>query len=251
MSASIHWIDWRSASGRPNVDALLGVDGAELETAFGDAESAGAVRIRPTPSHCWASLKPSPSSPTRCATGTRTLSSTISQGRSPIMVLYWRGQLHAGRVHVDDEAGNAAVRALGAVGRRHQLHEIGVAGAGDEALDAVDDVMVAVTDRDGAHAARDRSRHRARSGRSSAFLAAQRPATDSAPSSRRSAIENCAHGRPDDPAAARRQRDGARQLGPNDDARQHRIPAPPYSSGTSIIQSPGPWRAAEALVIPA
>ena len=45
------------------------------------------------------------------------------------------------------------MRALGAVGRRHQLHEVGLVGAGDEALDAVDDVMVAVAHGGGAHAA--------------------------------------------------------------------------------------------------
>src|SRR5262249_61977892 len=56
-------------------------------------------------------------------------------------------ELHARRVHVDDEAGNPAARALGAVGRRHQLHEIGVAGAGDEALYAADHVVLTVPPR--------------------------------------------------------------------------------------------------------
>ena len=45
------------------------------------------------------------------------------------------------------------MRALGAVGRRHELHEVGLVGAGDEALGAVDHVVVAVAHGGGAHAA--------------------------------------------------------------------------------------------------
>jgi len=62
-------------------------------------------------------------------------------------------KLHTGRIHIHDEAGNAAARALCAVGRDHELHEIGITGAGDEALDAVDQVMIAVAHGGGAHAA--------------------------------------------------------------------------------------------------
>src|SRR5262249_10066806 len=62
-------------------------------------------------------------------------------------------ELHAGRVHVDDEAGNATARALCAVGRDHELHEIGVTGTGDEAFDAVDQVVIALAHGGGAHAA--------------------------------------------------------------------------------------------------
>ncbi len=62
-------------------------------------------------------------------------------------------ELHARRIHIHDEAGDAAARAFGAIGRDHELHEIGVVGAGDEALDAVDHVVVAVAHGGGAHAA--------------------------------------------------------------------------------------------------
>jgi hypothetical protein len=41
-------------------------------------------------------------------------------------------ELHAGRVHIHQEAGDAAMRALGAIGRRHQLHEVRLVGAGNE-----------------------------------------------------------------------------------------------------------------------
>ena len=46
------------------------------------------------------------------------------------------------------------MRALGAVGRRHKLQEVGFVGAGDEALGAIDHIMIAVADGGGAHAAR-------------------------------------------------------------------------------------------------
>ena len=62
-------------------------------------------------------------------------------------------ELYARRVHVDEKAGNAAMRALRAVGRRHQLEEMRLVGAGDEPFGAVDDVMIAVAHRGGAHAA--------------------------------------------------------------------------------------------------
>src|SRR5215831_6750117 len=42
-------------------------------------------------------------------------------------------ELHTRRIHIHDEAGNAAARALCAVGRDHELHEIGVTGSCDEA----------------------------------------------------------------------------------------------------------------------
>src|SRR5258705_7549290 len=62
-------------------------------------------------------------------------------------------KLHARRVHVEQEAGDAATRAFAAVGRSHQDDEVGAVGAGDEALHAVDDVVVAIAYRGGAHGA--------------------------------------------------------------------------------------------------
>src|SRR6516162_8037111 len=91
---------------------------------------------RPILSHCWPKRMPSPSAPTRWLAGTRTLSSTISHGFVAHHGFIAGPELHTRRIHIHDEAGNTAARALGAVGRDHELHEIGVTGAGDEALDA-------------------------------------------------------------------------------------------------------------------
>src|SRR5262245_46531561 len=63
-------------------------------------------------------------------------------------------ELHARRVHVHDETGDASARALGAIGRDHKLHEICLAGAGDKSLDPVDHVVLAVAHSGSAHAAR-------------------------------------------------------------------------------------------------
>src|SRR5262249_57786998 len=91
-------------------------------------------------------------------------------------------ELHARRIHVDDEAGNAAARALRAVGRDHELHEIGVAGAGDEALDAVDQVVIAPRARRWCACCRDRSRRRARSARTALSSLRATAAAGSSPS---------------------------------------------------------------------
>ena len=202
-------------------------------------------RTRPAPSHCWAWRKPSPSSPTRWLDR----HAHVLQHDLPRLVahhgLVLRGQLHAGRVHVDDEAGNAAVRALGAVGRRHQLHEVGVAGAGDEALDAVDDVMVAVADGDGAHAARIGAGIGLGLGEAGFQLAAHRRQQILLLHLAGERIENGAHARPGDVAhAARRQRDASatarsrRPSAPAPKSRRRRIPR-----GCPSSRSRDPWRA--------
>src|ERR1043166_1054048 len=79
-------------------------------------------RMRPTLSQCCACANPPPSSPMRSSTGTLTLSNGISHGRSSIT--------------------SPCVR------------------AGDEALGAVDDVVVALAHSGGAHAARVAARVR-------------------------------------------------------------------------------------------
>src|ERR1700683_1155831 len=61
-------------------------------------------------------------------------------------------KLHARRFHIDDESRDAAVRALGAIGRGDELRVMGVIGAGDEAFDAVDYIMIALPHAGRAHA---------------------------------------------------------------------------------------------------
>src|SRR5439155_20431903 len=78
-------------------------------------------------------------------------------------------ELHARRVHIHDETGDAAARALVAIGRDHELHEICLAGASDEPLDPVDHVLVAVGHGRGAHAAGSGSRIALGLGESSLF----------------------------------------------------------------------------------
>ena len=71
-----------------------------------------------------------------------------------------------GRIHVDDEDATSPPREsfLG-IGGRHQLQKIGALGVRDEALVAVDDIVIAVAGRRACACARDRCRRRARSGR--------------------------------------------------------------------------------------
>ena len=115
------------------------------------------------------------------------------------------------------------MRALGAVGRRHQLHEVGFVGAGDEALDAVDDVVVAVAHRDRAHAARIGAGVGLGLGEAGLQLAAHRRQQILFLHLAFERIQNGAHRRPGNAAhAARRQRNRARQFLLDDRARQHR-----------------------------
>src|SRR5262249_6149941 len=140
----------RLAEGR----ALLGVGGGELEAAPCGAEraralldAAGAEPLLPeaeavalladqvalVDAHVLEHDLPG------CLAGERLIA-----GREP----------DAGRVLVENKAGDAAARSLAAVGRGHENDEVGPIGAGDEALGAVDDVVVAVAHRGGAHGAR-------------------------------------------------------------------------------------------------
>ena len=60
---------------------------------------------------------------------------------------------HAGRVGVDQEHAQAAAAAFRAVGGGDELQKVGALGLGDPALVAVDDVVVALAHRGGAHGA--------------------------------------------------------------------------------------------------
>src|SRR5437899_4512434 len=139
----------RAAEGR----TLFGIRGCHLDASLGDAESArtvlDAADIEPllTEAHAFA-FRPD-AVPRRHA--------HILEHDFPWLVAHHGfvagPELDARRIHVDDEAGNAAARALCAIGRDHELHEIGVAGTGDEALDAVDQVVIALAHGGSAHAA--------------------------------------------------------------------------------------------------
>src|SRR6516165_236633 len=222
MSASIHCTAWRSASRRPKVERCLAYEVAISMHRSATPSARAPCLTRPILSHCWPKRMPSPSAPTRWLAGTRTSSSTISPRLVAHHGFVAGAELHAGRIHVDDEAGNAAARALRAVGRDHELHEIGVAGTGDEALDAVDQVVIAVAHGGGAHAAgigpgvglglREAGLLLSAQQRQQVFLlhlALQR-------------VENAARGWTGNALAARRDGDGARELFPHHGAREGR-----------------------------
>jgi hypothetical protein len=97
-------------------------------------------------------------------------------------------------------------------------------GAADEALDAVDDIDVAVAHRRGAHGARIRSGVRFGLGEASALLAAQHRHQVFLAELALEVIEDGAHAWTHDALAARRQRDGAGQFLPHHDARHQAEP---------------------------
>ena len=99
---------------------------------------------RPPSSPAIAILNPSPSRPTRLATGTRQFSnSTMAVGCDlPAELLFVGAEAQAGRALLDHEAGNALRTAL--PGPRHHHVDVGHAAAGDESLGAVEHVVVAV-----------------------------------------------------------------------------------------------------------
>ena len=109
------------------------------------------------------------------------------------------------------------MRALGAVGRRDQLRVVRLVGAGDEALDAVDDVVIALAHRGRAHAAgiaagvglglRQAPVQLAADGRQQVLLLLLVVEV----------IEDRADVGAEHVAAARRQRDGAAELRPHRD----------------------------------
>ena len=121
------------------------------------------------------------------------------------------------------------MRALGAVGRRHQLHEVRLVGAGDEALGAVDDVVIAVLHRGGAHAAGIGAGVRLGLREGDLLLAAQHRHQVFLAQLALEREQDVAHRRAGDAFAARGQRDGARQLLGDDGALEQR------QSGTAVF----------------
>ena len=99
--------------------------------------------------------KPSPSSPSRFAAGTRHSSKTSSpvvDPADPHLRLEPR-DLEAGRVGLDDERGDPGVAGL-RIGLREDGVEVRDAGVRDEALAAVEDVLVALAARGRPHRGR-------------------------------------------------------------------------------------------------
>src|SRR5262249_10332592 len=131
-------------------------------------------------------------------------------------------ELHTRRIHVHDEAGNTAARALGAVGRDHELHEIGVAGAGDEALDAVDQVVIAVADGGRAHAAGVGAGVGLGLGEAGVLPPAQKRQQVLLLHLALQRVEDAARGWTGNALAARRYGDGARELFPYHGTREDR-----------------------------
>src|SRR6266481_7238415 len=126
-------------------------------------------------------------------------------------------ELYARRVHVHDEAGDAAARALGAVGRDHELHEIGFAGAGYESLDPIDDVVVAVAYGGGAHTAGIGSRIWFGLRETGLLLAAQQRQQVFLLHLAFERVQNAARGRTCNAIPAGRYGNRARELFPHDD----------------------------------
>src|SRR5215831_5812915 len=193
---------------------------------------------------------PSPSAPTRWLAGTRTLSSTISHGLSPIIGFIAGPELHTRRIHIHDEAGNAAARALCAVGRDHELHEIGVTGSCDEALDAVDKVVIAVAHGDGAHAAGIGAGVGLGLREAGLLLSAQQRQQVLLLHLALEGVENAACGRTGNALAARRYGDGARELFPYHGAREDRHAAAAiFRRHVELPDAELPGAALEALEI--
>ena len=217
LSASIHCTACRSASGWPKVTRCLAYCVPSSRQRSITPMLRAPWRMRPTLSQCCACRKPSPSSPMRFSTGTLTSSKAISHGRSSTTSSCGAQQPHARRLHVDDEGGNAAARALRAVGRRDQLREMRLVGAGDEALHAVDDVVIALAHRGRAHAAGIAAGVGLGLGQAPVQLAADGRQQVLLLLLVVEVIEDRADVGAEDVDAARGQRDGAAELGPHRD----------------------------------
>ena len=180
---------------------------------------------RPMPSHFCASLKPSPSLPTRFSAGNLHVVEGDMPGLFAHHGLVARHQRQPRRLHVDHETGDAAMGALGRIGHRHQLTEVGIAGAGDETLGAVDDVVIALAHGAGFHRRRIGARVRLGLHEAELFLAALIGSIKRFFCSSFKRVENRPDFRSENSLAARRQRHRARQLFPHQHLRQTAEPA--------------------------
>ena len=111
-------------------------------------------------------LNPSPSSPSRFATGTRAPSKTSSPVVEPVMpdLRLQPRHLETRRSRLDDECRDSVVSGVGVGLREHRVHARDT-GVRDESLVAVDHVGVAVAPRSRPHRGRVGARFRPRSAR--------------------------------------------------------------------------------------
>ena len=174
-------------------------------------------RTRPVLIQFCACLNPSPSSPMRFSTGTRTLSKAISHGRSSIIVCCARSSFTPFDFISTMKRRDAAVRALGAVGRGEHLAPVGLVGAGDEALHAVEDIVVAVAHRGRAHGAGIAAGIGLGLGEAPFDLAANGGNEEAPLLLVIEVVEDRADVGPENLRGARRERDAARHLGPHHD----------------------------------
>ena len=121
---------------------------------------------------------------------------------------------------VADNADQAAARALLGIGRRHQLQKVGALGVRDEALVAVDDVVVALAHRRRAHGAGIRARVGLGLRKRRRLLAAQHGKEIFLLLRRIEREQDRLHVRTEHAWPARRQRDAARDLFPDHDQPQ-------------------------------
>ena len=118
----------------------------------------------------------------------------------------------ARRIHVDEEDREPAARALLGIGRGDELQEVRALRVRDEALVAVDHVMVAVAHRGRAHAARIGAGIGLGLREGGGLLAAQDRIEIALLLLGRQRQQDRAHLRPEDAGSASRQRHGACQL---------------------------------------
>ena len=144
MSAIMNWIAWCIAIGTPNWTRSL-----EYSVANSNAARAMPVAIAATPGRVRsrviiASLKPLFSSPSRFSAGTSVslkVMVAVFDARWPILSSFLSTVTVSSLRH--DEGGDAAVAGV-LVGLGVDREPVGVAAVGDEALRAVDDVLVAL-----------------------------------------------------------------------------------------------------------
>ena len=115
--------------------------------------------------------------------------------------------------------------ALGRIGNRHQLTDIRFSRSGDEALGAVDDIVIALAHRASFHRRRIGAGIRLGLHEAELFLSSQHRVHETLFLFRIERVENRPHFRAEDALAARRQRHRARQLFPHQHLRQAAEPA--------------------------
>ena len=201
--------------------------------------------MRPTLSQCCACSKPSPSSPMRSSTGTLTFSKAISHGRSSITSSCGRSSRTPGAFMSTMKAEMPPREPLERSVAAINWVKWASSATRDEALGAVDDVVVALAHRGRSHTAGVAARVRLGLGEAPVQFAA-----DGRQQILRlllfvEVIEDRTDARAEHVDAARRQRDGAAELGPDGDLgdQPHAEPAVFAAARRSRPdRAPWPWR---------